>query len=176
MSRYLLLAGMLTITAGCAEPEFSTEARQAIEAQALELARTLGEESSAETDGIVIRLKFDENVDLDLYVTDPLLETVYFARHESRTGGVIRADVRCDTTGPRVEEIRFANPWPGQYRVGVDFPSRCDGSSSLAPAPFAVSVSANGKVHETHGLVNLKYFEVVVLEFDIDDTLNDHGD
>ena len=176
MNRSLLLAGMLIVSSGCAEPELSAEARQAIEAQAEALARTLAEETSAATAGVVVKLKFDENVDLDLYVTDPLLETVYFARHESRTGGVIGADVRCETIGPRVEEIRFPNPWPGRYRVGVDFPARCDGSSTRAPAPFALTVSANGEVHETHGLVNLKYFEVVVLEFEIGETPDDQGD
>lgn len=176
MKRSLLLAGMLAVSSGCAEPELTTQARLTIEAQAVELARTLSKETSAETEGIVVRLKFDGNVDLDLYVTDPLLETVYFARHESRTGGIIRADVRCDTIGPRVEEIRFPDPWPGRYRVGVDFPARCDGSSTRAPAPFAVSVSANGEVHETNGLVNLKYFEVVVLEFEINESPDDHGD
>lgn len=176
MNRSLLLAGMLIVSGGCVESELTAEARQAIEAQAVELARTLAEETSAETEGIVVRLEFDENVDLDLYVTDPLLETVYFARHESRTGGFIRADIRCETIGPRVEEIRFPDPWPGRYRVGVDFPARCDGSSTRAPAPFAVSVSANGKVHETHGLVNLKHFEVVVLEFEISESPDDQGD
>lgn len=147
-----------------------------LEARSAELAGELKEQRPPASEGVVVRLKFDDTVDLDLYVTDPLLETVYFARHESRTGGVIAADVRCDTPGPRVEEIRFVQPWPGRYRVGVDFPGRCDGSASPAPAPYAVSVSANGVVHETHGLVNLKYFEVVVLEFEVNESPLDQGD
>ncbi len=176
MSERLLPVAVLFALSGCVEPEPTTEALQLLEARGAELARDLKEQSPAEPEGVVVRLKFDDTVDLDLYVTDPLLETVYFARHESRTGGVIAADVRCDSAGPRVEEIRFPDPWPGRYRVGVDFPARCDGSSTRAPAPYAVSVSANGVVHETHGLVNLKYFEVVVLEFEIGESQIDQGD
>ncbi|MCB1685790.1 MAG: hypothetical protein R3E82_02335 [Pseudomonadales bacterium] len=176
MKARLLLIGVLPFVAGCAEPETSTEELRALEARATELAQLLSGEESTGADAVVVRLKFDESVDLDLYVTDPLLETVYFARHESRTGGAISADVRCDTAGPRVEEIRFADPWPGRYRIGVDFPARCDGSKSRAPAPYAVSVNANGTVYETHGLVNLKHFEVVVLEFELDGSRQDHGE
>jgi uncharacterized protein YfaP (DUF2135 family) len=172
----LLLIGVLPLTTGCVEPEITPDEQRVLETRATELAQTLSLDASTDPGAVVVSLKFDEDVDLDLYVTDPLLETVYFARHESRTGGVISADVRCDTTGPRVEEIRFANPWPGRYRIGVDFPARCDGSKSRAPAPYAVSVNANGTIHEAHGLVNLKHFEVVVMEFELDGPRQDQGE
>lgn len=196
MSGRFLLTGVMLALSGCAEPELSPEALLALEGRAQALAGSLRAETRPEPGGVVVRLLFDDNVDLDLYVTDPLLETVYFARHESRTGGFIDADMRCDTiadgkaggkaggtvggkaagTGPRVEEIRFPDPWPGRYRVGVDFPARCDGSATRAPAPYAVLVSANGKLHEAHGLVNLEFFEVVVLEFEVFGSQPDHGD
>ena len=163
----LLHTGLWLAVGGCAESVPTEAALRTIEARAAFLAEQLSGEPLAGEEGLVVRLMFDETVDLDLYVTDPLLETVYFARHESRTGGVIGQDVRCETTGPRVEEIRFSEPWPGRYRVGVDFPRRCDETRSSAPAPFAVSVRAEGATFETHGLVNLEYFEVVVLEFDV---------
>lgn len=188
MSGRFLLTGVMLALCGCAEPELTSEALQALEERAQALAGSLRAEASPEPGGVVVRLLFDENVDLDLYVTDPLLETVYFARHESRTGGFFGADMRCDTiadgkadgnaggTGPRVEEIRFPDPWPGRYRVGVDFPARCDGAATRAPAPYAVLVSANGNLHEAHGLVNLEFFEVVVLEFEVLGSQLEHGD
>ena len=160
------LAGVLLF--GCAEPEPTVEAREAIAARAESLAASLAGGQVDRARGLVVRLMFESDVDLDLYVTDPLLETVYFARHDSRTGGRIVSDVRCDTTGPRVEEIRFPDPWPGRYRVGVDFPHRCDGSASRVPAPFAVTVDLDGSATESvHGLVEREFFEVRVLEFDI---------
>jgi len=164
----LLFTGLWLAVGGCAESVPTEAALRTIEARAAFLAEQLSGEPVVGEDGVVVRLMFDKEVDLDLYVTDPLLETVYFARHESRTGGVIGADVRCESTGPRVEEIRFSEPWPGRYRVGVDFPRRCDDTRPRAPAPFAVSVRAEGVTYEAHGLVNLEYFEVVVLEFDVE--------
>ncbi len=172
----VLLAVVLPMLSSCVEPEPDVAALKAIEARAAELAQTLAAQDDAEIDGMVVRLKFDDDVDLDLYVTDPLLETVYFARHESRTGGVISADVRCDSSGPRVEEIRFPDPWPGRYRIGVDFPARCDGAKSRAPAPYAVTVNADGVLHEARGLVSLEQFEVVVLEFDLEGPRRDQGE
>lgn len=158
----------LALIGGCAEPLPTDEELRAIEERAGALARSLGELAEARAKGLDVRLMFEEDVDLDLYVTDPLLETVYFARHDSRTGGRIVSDVRCDAAGPRVEEVRFDEPWPGRYRIGVDFPHRCDGRQSAAPAPFAVAVFLDGRlIREARGLVEREFFEVRVLEFDV---------
>ncbi|MGE3464932.1 MAG: hypothetical protein AB7I04_23750, partial [Pseudomonadales bacterium] len=94
------------LLAGCAEPAPTADERAALTAEAGRLAGSLADLPVAAPDGLVVRLMFDEHVDLDLYVTDPLLETVYFARHDSRTGGRIVSDVRCDTSGPRGGVIR----------------------------------------------------------------------
>ncbi|MGK0258995.1 MAG: hypothetical protein ACI96M_002432 [Candidatus Azotimanducaceae bacterium] len=157
----------LSMIFGCAEP-LPTEADIAvIDQQADHLAQTLAGEKLAQTSPVVVRLMFDSDVDLDLYVTDPLLDTVYFARHETRMGGVLSRDVRCETKGARVEEVRFETLWPGKYRVGVDFPRRCDERDVTDPAPYAVEVVADGQTHRVHGLVNLEYFEVEVLAFEV---------
>ena len=159
--------GVWFLTACAPSPPTDAELA-ALDARADALAEDLSAAAVDGSAGVVVRLMFDETVDLDLYVTDPLLDTVYFARHESRTGGVITEDVRCDTAGPRVEEVRFDNLWPGRYRVGVDFPRRCDGVRSIHPAAYAVEVSAAGQTHRMHGLVNLEYFEVEVLAFEVE--------
>ena len=70
-------------------------------------------------------LAFGADADLDLYVTDPLLETVYFANQSSRSGGQFLEDVRCDEEQIKVEEIRFDAPMPGRYRIGIDYPNAC---------------------------------------------------
>jgi uncharacterized protein YfaP (DUF2135 family) len=158
----VLLAGGLP---GCMGSDEQAQAEQAaLAAQAGELAVRL-DEQTAEAAGIVVRLAFGEEADLDLYVTDPLLDTVYFARHETRTGGRISADVRCDTPGPRVEEVRFEVPWAGRYRVGVDHPKRCDGAR--APAAYAVTAQVDGKTYRASGSVALEQFQIVVLEFEL---------
>src|SRR2546425_12587999 len=42
-----------------------------------------------------VTLLWSSPVDLDLYVTDPSLETVYFANSQSQTGGRLEQDVTC---------------------------------------------------------------------------------
>ncbi len=166
----LPLVGVFSLAvSGCAKPPLTEEQLTDLNAQAQALADNFDARSGDVTTGVIVQLAFGTEADLDLYVTDPLLDTVYFARHESRTGGVIDTDVRCDTPGPRIEKIRFARPWPGRYRVGVDHPRRCDGEQSPAPAPYAVTVHANGETYTANGIVDLEFFEVIVLEFEVED-------
>lgn len=115
---------------------------------------------------LLVRLAFGPEADLDLYVTDPQLETVYFANHRSKSGGQISADSRCGGDAIRIEEVRFEVVLAGRYRVGIDYPEGCDGATE--PAAHAVSVIYNGKRLDAHGSVSLRQFEVIVLEFDID--------
>ncbi len=165
-----IVALCLTVAVtGCSNPEQDNqELRAALDAQSLSLIRTLSntiEPSTDDTDDLVFKLAFGEEADLDIYVTDPLLETVYFANHASKSGGHINRDVRCESEGPRIEEVRFANPLPGKYRVGVDLPKRCDEKQDSAA--YAISVSGRGVNRQIHGVVPLQYFQVVVLEFDL---------
>ena len=152
---------------GCSAGDDDTQAADAaLAVQADELAARLSVRSE-DRRGLIVRLAFGAEADLDLYVTDPLLDTVYFARHESRTGGRISADIRCDSTGSRIEEVRFATPWAGRYRIGVDHPERCDGEPAPAPAAYAVTAHVNGKTYRARGSVALLQFQLVVLEFDL---------
>ncbi len=119
-------------------------------------------------DAIVVRLAFAAEVDLDLYVTGPLGETVYFANTPARTGGRLLADARCEgrTAEPtRLETVIFDPAQPGRYRVGIDFPERCDGGKG--PAAFALSVEGAGAGPlRRESTIALRAFDAVVLEFD----------
>jgi mono/diheme cytochrome c family protein len=169
--RVLPIAGAALLvfgSVGCTNEERLADEQAALLAQqAGEMLVSLTAEAAEDVTGVVVRLAFGEEADLDLYVTDPLLDTVYFARHESRTGGRILGDVRCDTVGPRIEEVRFDAPWAGRYRVGVDHPARCDGARAPAPAAFAVKVDAGGETYQATGSVAVAQFELVVLEFEV---------
>ncbi len=88
-------------------------------------AREAPEEPPAAPDAVRVRLVFGADADLDLYVTGPSQESVYFGNPTSRDGGELLADRRCDAPAPRVETIAFAPAAPGRYRVGVDFMIRC---------------------------------------------------
>ena len=142
------------------------------------LEKTLSEtRRPRESASLRILLAFDEAADLDLYVTDPLQETVYFANSPSRSGGRLLADVRCDSPAVRVEEIEFGEPVLGRYRVGVDFPERCAGSplprKQRRQGVYAVRIDFPG-ASETRppifqrGITELGRFEVILLEFELE--------
>jgi uncharacterized protein YfaP (DUF2135 family) len=116
-----------------------------------------------------VSLVWSAPVDLDLYVTDPSQETVYFANPRAQSGGKLGHDVACAGVsgheGPWVEDVSWDRAPRGRYRVGVDFIQRC--SSDLEEASFRVVAEVSGKREEKTGTVHRERFEPVVLEFDV---------
>jgi hypothetical protein len=109
-----------------------------------------------------VSLVFGEDADLDLYVTDPAQETVYYGNTPSRaTGGLLEADLGCDAPAPRVETVRFEAPQPGRYRVGVDHAERC--RPGRAAARFRILVEDAGGRLEREGEIALGEFRPAVL-------------
>jgi hypothetical protein len=117
--------------------------------------------------GVTVTLRWSAPVDLDLYVTDPALETVYFANPRSASGGVLEQDARCADRqeGPRTERARWTNPPPGRYRVGVDFLETCSGRTAVAP--YSLLVEVDGRRQETSGRARRAEREPLVLEFTV---------
>jgi hypothetical protein len=119
--------------------------------------------------GLHVLLAWDAPVDLDLYVTDPSWETVYFANTPSRAGGRLEGDVRCDTlkrAGRQAEWVRFAMPRPGPYRVGVDFIDDC--GNDMEKVSFTIIVHLDGERLEATGSVQRERFQAIASEFEID--------
>jgi hypothetical protein len=115
--------------------------------------------------GLRVRLAFGPEADLDLHVTDPRQETVYFANTPSASGGHLVSDVRCGAPGERVEVIEFEAPPAGRYRVSVDFPVRC--RRGVDAAHYVLEVEANGLRREQRGTLAFGRFEPVVYEFQV---------
>lgn len=115
--------------------------------------------------GLRVRLAFPAQADLDLHVTDPLHETVYFGNTPSASGGRLIEDVGCSDAAPRVETVVFEDPPPGRYRIGIDFPIRCKRVGE--PVPFAVEVARPGRSEERRGEIAFGRFEPVVWEFEV---------
>ncbi len=110
-----------------------------------------------------VRLVFGPDVDLDLYVTGPSLETVYFANDVARDGGFLEADRRCDDPAPRVETVVFPGAAAGDYRVGVDFMVRCDRSTDEAPYRIVIE-TPDGASRLHRGTARFGLFDSRVLE------------
>ena len=113
----------------------------------------------------MIELIFGSEADLDLYVSDPLRETAYFANTPLRSGGEHVGDVRCGAPAPRVEVVKWRAPLPGSYRIGVDFPERCE--AGVETARFRLRITGAGGVREMEGEAHFGRFDPRVLEFQI---------
>ncbi len=161
----LATLGLLLALLACVSPAASERARQErLASEANALAGELARGGDPAPGGLSVRLAFGADADLDLYVTDPAQETVYFANSPTRAGGRLDADLRCAAAAPRVESVSFAAPAPGRYRVGVDFPERCDGTTE--PVSFVVEVWTGGEREQRRGSVRPGAFLPIVLEFD----------
>jgi hypothetical protein len=113
----------------------------ALEAEAARLETALAEAPPAPDGALRVRLAFGAAADLDLYVTDPLAETLYFANQRAASGGRLVADAHCDSAAPRVEEVRFPAPLPGRYRIGVDYMvyrAQCGEQPPVVPYVLAI--------------------------------------
>ncbi len=163
------LSLLLLLLPACSDPEAGVAELQTDMGQR---GRELGaylldsDGRTAVQEGLTVRLAFGAEADLDVYVTGPLLETVYFANQSSRSGGQILEDLRCDEEQVKVEEVRFDAPIPGRYRVGIDYPNAC--AEGNRESPYAVSVQHDGKRWEASGTVSLHRFEIVVLDVEIE--------
>jgi hypothetical protein len=118
--------------------------------------------------GLTVTLRWTAPVDLDLYVTDPAFETVYFANPRTASGGRLERDARCAEEGPeeRVERARWTTPPPGRYRVGVDFLEACRGRGE--EAEYVLLVEVDGRRQEIAGRARLAERAPRVLEFSVD--------
>jgi hypothetical protein len=115
-----------------------------------------------------VRLLWSTPVDLDLYLTDPTAETVYFANNPTRTGLALKRDVRCRSIEQETRPSEHAvhdEPLAGRYRVGVDFIDACE--SRQDEADFRVVVDFCGVRRERIGRARLEQFQPIVLEFDL---------
>jgi hypothetical protein len=113
-----------------------------------------------------IQLSWSAPADLDLYVTDPSFETVYFANTPTRSGGRLVRDVRCgtiDPVQPSLELVAWDAAPAGRYRVGVDFIESCSRSSD--PVSFRASVELGDSRREVTGTVEPERFQPIVMEF-----------
>ena len=83
--------------------------------------------------------------DLDLYVTDPTGEQIYFANRESASGGQLDHDATpfCGQAGPHVENVFWPEGQapPGNYEAWVTVYGSCDVAST-----FRLEVLVDGVV------------------------------
>jgi hypothetical protein len=163
------LALLLALAAAAAAPARErTPAAQwtpALEAEAAQLEAALAQRPLASGGALRIVLAFGGAADLDLYVTDPLAETIYFANERAVAGGRLTADARCDSPAPRLEEVVFAAPQPGRYRIGVDYMVYREKCGEQPPVvAYVLAIDGPGGRRLQRGLARRGIFDARVLE------------
>ena len=97
------------------------------------------------TGDVQVTLRWDNSADLDLHVTDPAGEEIYFAVPSSASGGRLDVDANATCEGDAPVENIF---WPtgeapvGTYSVSVDYYGACDATE---PANYVVTILVNGQ-------------------------------
>lgn len=96
--------------------------------------------------GIQITVAWRGAADLDLHVTDPANEEVYFGHRQAASGGQMDQDANgeCAATRPTIENVRWATPSPpaGTYQVRLQAFDLCGATDATA----TVSVSVGGRI------------------------------
>ncbi len=137
----------------------------ALEAEAAQLEAALAKAPPAPAGALRVQLAFGAAADLDLYVTDALDETIYFANELAAAGGRLTADARCDSPAPRIEQVVFTAPQRGRYRVGVDYMvyrAKCGEQPPVVAYVIAIDGPTGRRVER--GLARRGVFDARVLE------------
>lgn len=154
----LILAGMLAVA--CRAPA-ANPAVADLGARTAALNAALDALAEPPAPGVLrVRLAFGTGADLDLYLTDLGRrgnETVYFARHTSRTGGKLVHDARCSDPSPRIDAAVFEAPLPEGVRIGVDYHTSCTAESR--PEPFVVETARGAHRKRRHGIAIPGHFD-----------------
>ena len=172
MSLRIVLA--IALLLGCEEtppratdPIPTTPWTEPTRAAALRLATHLEGLDGDPAAGLTALLAFEAPADLDLYVSDPLSETIYYANTPARSGGRLLRDVHCKSavSGVRIEEISFEDPPAGPYRIGVDYPQRCEpGQGAVA---YVLHVRERGERREIRGVIEPLTFLPFLVEIEV---------
>jgi hypothetical protein len=167
---FALAAAALSPVSHAREQAPAAKWTPALEADAARLEATLAAALPARDGSLRVRLAFGAAADLDLYVTDALSETIYFANERAAAGGRLVADARCGSPAPRIEEVQFAAPQPGTYRVGVDYMvyrEKCGEQPSVVAYALAIDGPSGRRIER--GLARRGIFAARVLELRLGD-------
>lgn len=119
-------------------------------------------------DDVRVTLLWSTAVDLDLYVTDPTQETVYYANTPSGTGGALEHDTRCPAeggSGSRLETATWKKAPRGHYRVGIDFSDPC--GLTVGEVEYRLVADVGGRRVEKLGRAKPAIFDYIALEFEV---------
>ena len=120
---------------------------------------------------IQITLSWDTGADLDLHVTDPNGDTLYFDRPRVRSGGFLDHDATgvcvTDTGNNGIENAYWnsSDPPPGDYQVEVHYYREC--GSAGGPTHATVSIAIGGRVWRSLQATVVPYQRLPIASFSL---------
>ena len=140
-----------------------------VQPTATQVPPTVTPEPELGTGDVQITLRWNSLNDLDLFVTDPSGNTIFYDKPSVPSGGMLDVDsnrnCNTDVSSRPVENIY----WPpsaaprGRYQVKVKFYQQC-GSSPLSDA-YTVSVLVDGNTSETTGIADVVGTQTLIAVF-----------
>jgi hypothetical protein len=100
---------------------------------------------------VQVTVAWQSSSDIDLHVTDPNNEEVYYGHRNSVSGAVLDRDANaaCNQSPPTVENVYWGTqPMSGQYRIRVVAYDMCGSPST----PATVSISVGGRILGTYSM------------------------
>ena len=119
---------------------------------------------------IQITLFWQGGADIDMYVTDPMGETISYSHTQSQSGGHLDQDARGDClrsqANPTIENVYWGpNPPSGRYQIELHHFSAC--RSGGGATPVTVSIAVGGQVIGAYNYTITPNDRIAVATFDI---------
>lgn len=123
-------------------------------------------------DTLRIELTWKAPVDLDLFVTGPSGETIYFGNKQSKIGDKLIEESNCESLTSKPSHLREAVLIPaaqgGKYRVSVDFIFQCQSSLDQADAKLSLfNAQTDTKLTQHTITVRREVLNTVAMEFEV---------
>ncbi len=130
------------------------DAMERLETQKIKQEDVIIHQSGAQVGPVTVSLLWDTTDDVDLYVTAPDGETIYFSNTYGRNGGILDVDRQVDSFVEHpVENIYWENAPHGTYTVEVGVYSK----RTSGAIPYKVRVISNGETTWYEGTINDGY-------------------
>ena len=121
---------------------------------------------------MVLELVWQVPVDLDLFVTGPEGETIYFGNRMARLGHQMIAESDCtaasETEAPYIERAQIPIAYSGTYRASIDFIKHCGAGESAVKAALKL-MAADGTLIEQQDNITVEFQQLntVAWEFEV---------
>ncbi len=135
-------------------------------------AKTQVRSLAVDGDPLRLELIWNEAVDLDLFVTGPAGETIYYGNKQSKNGNKVVEESNCKSLVAQPKFLREVVIIPsaqrGKYRVSVDFIFHCGTGLEKADAELILfNDLTSDQLSDQKIVVRRQFLNTVAMEFEV---------